>query len=87
MVDWSSDHEASRVFYFNTMYSIKNDKTKLKLMIEMFSQINRLSFETEVGKEFKNTITEAIEENIKPYARDCFQALNELEKVNNLNPQ
>ena len=47
-------------------------------MIEMFEQINRLTFQTKIGQEFKTVMTSAIEENIKPFARDCYKQLNDL---------
>lgn len=57
------------------MIEAENDKRKITLMIEMFSQIDRLKFQTKIGQEFKETMTLALEENIKPFARDCYKAL------------
>jgi len=57
------------------MIEAENDKQKIMLMIEMFSQIERLKFQTQIGQEFKEIITSALNENIKPFARECYKAL------------
>ena len=65
------------------MIEAENDKQKITLMIEMFSQIERLAFQTQIGQEFKEIMTLAIDENIKPFARDCYKALS----INNATKQ
>lgn len=57
------------------MIEAENDKRKVILMIEMFSQIERLNFQTQIGKDFKEIMTTALNENIKPFARDCYKSL------------
>jgi len=57
------------------MIETENDKRKVMLMIEMFSQIERLTFQTQIGQEFKEIMTSALNENIKPFARECYKAL------------
>lgn len=54
----------------------KNDQTRLKRMIDMFDVMDRMEFETEAGQKFHNTMKVALDEVIKPTARDCYKLLN-----------
>lgn len=47
-------------------------------MIEMFSQIERMNFETEQGIEFFNTINRSLQEVVNPYARDKYKQIEKL---------
>lgn len=64
-----------------TEFSIPNDINKLSRMMEMFDQIQRLEFETEIGIEFSNSIKSALTETIKPYGRECVVKLREQLKL------
>jgi len=54
----------------------QNDQTRLKRIIELLEVIDRMEFQTEIGKEFHNTMKQALNEIIKPTARDCYKKLN-----------
>lgn len=58
----------------------KNDLNKMKTMIEMFSQIEKLTFLTPEGIEFSETIKSALNENIKPYAREKYKLIESKNK-------
>lgn len=58
-----------------TELDAKNDLNKMKTMIEMFSQIDKLTFVTPEGVEFSNTMKIALNENIKPYAREVSKLI------------
>lgn len=61
-----------------TDFKKQNDQTRLKRMIEMFDIMDRMKFETESGQRFHNTMKVALDEVIKPTARDCYKQLNNL---------
>lgn len=46
--------------------TITNDKRKFKLVLEMLKQIERVSFETEVGQELHTDLVTCISEVIRP---------------------
>jgi len=56
----------------------QNDQTRLKRMIEMFDVMDRMEFETAEGQKFHETMKVALNEVIKPTARDCYKSLNNL---------
>jgi len=41
----------------------------------MLNHVDKVEFETETGKEFGNTVKEALNEIIKPYGRECIVKL------------
>lgn len=45
---------------------LSNEKRKFKLVIEMLKQIERVSFETEIGKELHSDLVVCISEVIRP---------------------
>lgn len=54
----------------------QNDQTRLKRIIEILEVIDRMEFETEIGQTFHNTMKQALNDIIKPTARDCYKQLN-----------
>ena len=52
----------------------------MKTMIEMFSQIEKLTFVTPEGVEFSNTMKIALNENIKPYAMEVYKLIESKNK-------
>lgn len=56
-------------------HETQNDLRKVKLMMEMFNQIKRLSFQTEKGQSFKRVMTETIDGAILTYARETYTAI------------
>ena len=53
----------------------QNDQTRLKRIIEILEHIDNFEFQTELGQEFHNTMKQALNEIIKPTARDCYKKL------------
>lgn len=47
-------------------FKLKNDKVKMKLVMEMLKQIERVSFETKVGKELHEELVICITGVIRP---------------------
>lgn len=54
----------------------QNDQTLLKRIIELLEVIDRMEFQTPIGQEFHNTMKIALNDIIKPTARDCYKQLN-----------
>jgi len=61
---------------------IKNDINRITKAIEMFEHIGKISFETETGQEFGNSLKETLETILKPYGRETVIKLrNNLKQV------
>jgi len=54
----------------------QNDQHRLKRIIEILEVIDRMEFQTQIGQEFHDTMKLALNEIIKPTARDCYKQLN-----------
>jgi hypothetical protein len=54
----------------------QNDQRRLIRIIDLLDVIDRMEFQTEIGQKFHNTMKEALNEIIKPTARDCYKQLN-----------
>jgi len=52
-------------------YPTLNDINRLTRIIEMLEKCDT-SFETDIGKEFGNSMKASLDEVIKPYGRECI---------------
>lgn len=54
---------------------IQNDIRKIERVMEILNHIANIEFQTETGKEFKNTIQASVQEVIRPFSVDKYKEL------------
>ena len=59
------------------MTPTEHDKSKIRFVFDLFTQIQKLTYQTEIGQEIGKGVNEAISDTIKPYMIELSKRLNE----------
>ena len=57
------------------MTDIEDDQAKIRFVFDLFTQIQTLTYKTEVAQEMSNGVNEAIKTIIKPYMIELSKRL------------